>query len=445
MSDFADKIREFFTVDPKNSKTFKCNLCATSHKGIKGGFCNLKDHLISRHKSTADGLQLDSKRKRRNTDHSTDKRIVKTVKLQVNINNLRCGLVLFVIGKCLSFRSMDDAGFKLAFGPLFSALDETINRTEIRKMILYAAQQVRQIIAQKLKGKMISLMFDGAKRHNRSVFGVKAQYIDDKDIKVIGLGALTMCGRQNSEAFKLELVEVLKSFGKSVDDVYATVSDTAAVMLKSSRMLKEAQEHFYTFEMFLDEDEDGDFNDISNSLDLVDNNFSDHNVSSDDGDLISGGTIQQISCEDLGTIGSVIHCGAHKCQLAASDVSKKFTEDFVEVRAFVKECKKTEHSDMFRKAKITLPVLDNEPRWDTKYLMCKSICDQKASLSNLTHRKLQLSDETWEFIENFVATFQPIHAAMKIFQFKALTMGELLFTNFPDEKIIKVCFNFCIR
>lgn len=246
------------------------------------------------------------------------------------------------------------------------------------------------------------------------------------DIKVIGLGALTMCGRQNSEAFNLELVEVLKSFGKSVDDVYATVSDTAAVMLKSST-------HFYTFEMFLDEDEDGGFNDISNSSDLDDNNFSDLNVSSDDGDLISGGTVQQISCEDLGTIGSVIHCGAHKCQLAASDVSKKLTEDFVEVRAFVKECKKTEHSDMFRKAKITLPVLDNEPRWDTKYLMCKSIWDQKASLLNLTHRKLQLSDETWEFIENFVATFQPIHAAMKIFQIKTLTMGELLFTNFPDK------------
>lgn len=92
------------------AKKYQCKLCDPNHPGIKGTFYNLKEHLIAKHKETAKGIGTGEKtaRKRRLEDPGG---INKTVTLQINFNSLRRGLVLFVVGKCISFPSLDDVGF----------------------------------------------------------------------------------------------------------------------------------------------------------------------------------------------------------------------------------------------------------------------------------------------------------------------------------------------
>lgn len=133
-----------------------------------------------------------------------------------------------------------------------------------------------------------------------------------------------------------------------------------------------------------------------------------------------------ISSFDLGSICSVVKCGAHICQLAAKDISSlpHNLAELTKVRTFVKEAKKVEHGDLFKHAQLKLPQLDNEPRWDTKYLMCESVYLQKEGISKFTNSKLQITPELWSFLLIYTEAFRPIFVAMKEFQRREITFGS---------------------
>lgn len=410
-------VSAFFDVISK--RHFQCKLCIQPHPGIKGNVFNLKEHLIATHIETAKAIGVSeiTARKRKSSGKDVSK---KKITIEIDLNDLRRGLVMFVMAKCLSFRAFDDAGFRLAFGSFFGALDMTINRQEIRRLILYAAKQIRLLLTQKLRNRMICLMYDGAKRQNRSVFGVKAQVIDGKEMKVVGLGALTITDRHTSEYFAEELELLLSSFEIPVDNLYAVTSDTAATMLKTSRLLKEAQSHFFTFELFLDDVSDNDKNEET----LINDPMLNTHPEDDFEGCSSLATPDEVEvhpthgvyvAKDESSIVSIVHCCAHVCQLCANDVSKTLEKELNSIRAFVKECKKAVYHDLFKQTNVKIPVLDTDPRWDTKYLMCNSIWSQKEVLQTFTNKKLQLAPSTWEFLGSYVDTFNPIFLAMKEF------------------------------
>lgn len=412
MTNINSEVFSLFSVI--SYRNYKCSLCPSSHEGIKGSVANLKKHFSRLHKSSAESIGIDQENPRKRASTEPDVRVTKTIHLDVDINQLRRGLVLQIIGANRSFRSFDDVGFKLAFGDFFNALGMTMNREEIRKLIRYSATEVRKMIVKDLKVKMLCLMYDSAKRMNKSVLGVKAQYLDGNEIKVVGLGAILMTERQTSANYNSQLNKLLENVEKSVDHIYASVTDTAAVMLKSSRTICDAQEHFYTFELFLEDDSSL----VSHSL-LQDDIFM--FLKSSDADIDDYDNHLEI---DLGTLCSVVHCGVHVIQLCASDVSGGCKQELDKIRTFVKECKKAEHADLFRASQLNLPKLDTEPRWDTKFSMCSSVQSQKEGLKKFEHHKLQLDDSLWDFLANYVASFHPIYLATKEFQRKSLTIGR---------------------
>lgn len=246
----------------------------------------------------------------------------------------------------------------MAFASFFEALSVKINRHEIRRMVLFAADEIRKLLTLKMKNRMICLMYDGAKRQNKSIFGVKAQYIEGNEMKVVGLGALIIAERHSSEHFADQLKILLDSFVTSVDNLYAITSDTASTMLKTSRLLKEAQNHFFTFEIFLDDVPDADNNDESLICDpLFNDDLPLDNVDDDDFRLEGHSNIRYTGVDEVevnppysmyfahdeGSIASIVGCCAHICQLCAHDVSKNFEGELNSVRAFVKECKKASY------------------------------------------------------------------------------------------------------
>lgn len=413
----TNDVLSFFSKD--GDKKFMCKLCPSSHHGIKGGLSNLKAHIASVHKNTAESLLLNKRKK--NNDCVGG--LVKTIKLEINLNVLRRGLVLYVIGKCISFRSFEDAGFRMMFGNFFQEIGETLNRETVKRLIMFAAKKMRKLLAELLQHKMICLMFDGATRHNRCVFGVKAQFIEENQIKVVGLGALTFYSRHYAENYNAEIIGLLNNVEKSVDHVYASASDTARNMLRTSRLIQEAQEHFITFEFFLDETNDGKYPSLIEQY-SEDANDSDYPI-----DVVRSLGSEFIFGEDLGTLCSIIHCGAHVCQLAANDVTKTYEEELKKVRTFVKESKKAEHRDLFKNAKLKIPVLDTETRWDSTFMMADSVWAQSEGLRTFTNKKLQLDQEIWQFLRAYVDSFKPISLAMKSFQKRDLTLGKYFFVK----------------
>lgn len=132
------------------------------------------------------------------------------------------------------------------------------------------------------------------------------------------------------------------------------------------------------------------------------------------------------SIENLGTLSSTIFCGAHCCQLAAFDVEKTFTDDVAKVRQFAKESRKIKYKESFND--FPLPVLDNDTRWSSTYLMLESVFNNKANYIGIANENLRKMAQKlpWKFIEEFRETFSIIYNSTKIFQKADLTIGRLL-------------------
>lgn len=412
-------VKSFF--GPCENGRYKCKLC-DNHPGIKGTVSNLKDHLNHKHKSTADSLNLVPQKKRKSSE---SKSLITITNFQVDLNEIRRGILLFVVDKFISFRAFDSEGFKLAFSDLLAEIGVKINRNEIKKLILFASEKLRLLLIDLLKNKMISIMYDGASRHNRSVFGVKAQFIEGKEVRVVGLGAVTMSQRHTAVNYNLEVKALVENVNKSLADVYSTTSDTAKVMIKLSQLIQEAQQQYSTFELFVDDNEDLDFDQPGSDPlgifgDIFDANH--HNSNEDVVSTFHPGNIFVGQSQE--SISSIIHCGVHVLQLAAHDVSDNFKHQFDIVRKLVKECKKAEHRDLFREAQLAIPVLDTEPRWDTQYSMCDSVLKLQEALRSFSSDKLKLTDDTWDFVKTFSAAFLPVHIATKELQRRNLLIGE---------------------
>lgn len=133
---------------------YKCSLCSDNHSGIKGNVSHLRRHLERCHPSAAQGTSTSSSSKHKLAEQEMITR--KIIRLEVDVNDLRRGLVLQTVGKCLSFNSFNDEGFKLAFDPYFKALGMTVNRSEIRKLIIFAGNHVMRQIEQKLSNSNLS-------------------------------------------------------------------------------------------------------------------------------------------------------------------------------------------------------------------------------------------------------------------------------------------------
>lgn len=128
--------------------------------------------------------------------------------------------------------------------------------------------------------------------------------------------------------------------------------------------------------------------------------------------------------KNLGPLSSTIFCGAHTFQLAAFDVEKTVREEIAQIRHFVKETRKIKYKELFNE--FSYPVLDNDTRWSSTFLMVESVWKNKTSYLEISDRNLRkLSSKLpWTFIEEFCECFSIINDAMKLFQKAELTIGE---------------------
>lgn len=250
--------------------------------------------------------------------------------------------------------------------------DVSVTRGSIMNRIQMLAGRVREEIFYELKGKSICLLVDIATRHNRSVLGVNAQYVSDGNVILRTLGVITLNCRHTAQNLAAYMIDLLKNYGVSLDQVIAFVSDNGANMLATRKYLNKV----------LSDDKDGEEEASDNEEEENDGQERVH------GDptmaiLLSGNYYSDL----LKAIGSefahegveVIHgvrCAAHTIQLAVNgsvdnSLASNQKQLLQKVQDIVKKLRTQNGLIEIKNRNLIVPLLNNDTRWSTKYLMVR--------------------------------------------------------------------------
>ena len=125
--ELCEQVREFFIEISKDMNI--CQIPNCRSEPFKGGILNLKKHLLLKHPETAKGIGLSSKNviARRIINDEAEESSIKKIKLTIDVNKIYRGVVKFVAGKSVSFRAIEDEGFKEITEDLFQAVEISVN------------------------------------------------------------------------------------------------------------------------------------------------------------------------------------------------------------------------------------------------------------------------------------------------------------------------------
>lgn len=90
----------------------------------------------------------------------------------------------------LPLASLEWEGLKQLFDPISDATGVILNRKNIKPYLRSAAEKIQNVIANEMKGKLISLKVDSASKHHRHILGINAQYVLRDKVVIRTLGKL---------------------------------------------------------------------------------------------------------------------------------------------------------------------------------------------------------------------------------------------------------------
>ena len=422
----CEKVKSFFD---KEGFEFKCKIVNCNSKLLKGGIGNLKKHLIAKHRSSACGIGL-------LTEHSSTTKALPTqstsvkITLMVNRNEIYRGAVKFIAGKCISFRALEDEGFKQMTGAFFRAADISLNRFIIKEKMNYAANEINRIIDKSLDGKLFCLKMDIAERMSKSILGINIQYLDGTKITIRTIGVIELDCIHTSQNLTTKILQLFANRNLKIENVYCSTTDNGANMIKASELFAKAQKdailniperpNYEQHEAEAESDSDDQDEDFElQSDEEIDDDMDDDDMNGDDPEELSK-ELRDLEYELSTQICVTVRCVCHTLQLAVYDVMKNYKSYFNVIRRFVKNLRKSTHNDLFNHAAINKPPKDVCTRWSSTYNMIKCIVEHQEFYRGLSVKTLKLKDKYWEFMVEYVKAFEPISVATKIFQEKQL-------------------------
>jgi hypothetical protein len=108
-------------------------------------------------------------RKRKLTDVDNDE--VRKLFVHYSVSNVLDACVEMVTVNGRPFNFLADSGFQKLISPITNALNISINPEKIRELVPAKAAEIRRKITEELKGKLLCLKIDSAKRLDRSLLG----------------------------------------------------------------------------------------------------------------------------------------------------------------------------------------------------------------------------------------------------------------------------------
>lgn len=227
----------------------------------------------------------------------------------------------------------------------------TINHKTIRPYIEHVADTLREKIKTELKGRLISIMADIATKNHRGVLGINVQYYSEGKIVLRTIGAIEMHIRHFGENIKDLILQLLNSYGVSIDQVHSYTTDCGANMISSGKFLDAAAN-----EQLSEADIDFDFSPTGKFAEII-KTLSD----------LFGRDCSSMQLPSVAGIG----CAAHVLQTIIHDALKKTYELtlIVKVRGIMVELRGQIYMIELEARGAKLPILDGLTRWNSIYLM----------------------------------------------------------------------------
>ncbi|XP_065322353.1 uncharacterized protein LOC135929616 [Gordionus sp. m RMFG-2023] len=342
----------------------------------------------------------------------------------------------------------------------------TLNKHIVNDKIKYAASEIRCLIMQQVKNKLISLKIDTATRFQKSVLGVNAQFIIDDKIEIRTLGMLEIVKAHTASNLKEEIENLLKKYNICLSQIYSITVDNGANMIKTVEMIAEEQLITHidlsedAFSEYLlqnsDNESSQEYNDSSqpnndyNNIEITQENNSDisnihdndssgeyiiNNLNQDDNIHFQHDNQEQINDDMENLLNDLrksfglicVRCCAHTIQLGVNDYIKKFLkEDLEDIRSILKICKSQKYKSLYSLEKINKPVLDTVTRWNSTYRMLKNLKDNKIFYLKMGHIYLEtfINSRLWDRIDAYLTVLSPVNLCTIKLQEKSCTIGD---------------------
>lgn len=270
------------------------------------------------------------------------------------------------------------------------------NLTVVKNHIHKTATKIRNKIKIEMKGRLFSLLVDGASKNNRAVLGVSAQYILNGSLKIRMLGLKELSQSHTGDYMGSVVCECVEAYDCNISQAIGVTTDNAANMGKMVRgfneknpeeQLDESLQALNTNEE-LPHDYPVDCNDVPldiqinelvksiEEIEAAEINYILNNSSDDEEDDIIEIDPRNIPTSAL--FVNHVNCGAHTLQLVIGDALKNLSEEHKNIikmcRAFAKFIRRPTSITKLKNLDIKwkYPKLDCSTRWGSTLYMVNS-------------------------------------------------------------------------
>lgn len=184
--------------------------------------------------------------------------------------------------------------------------------------------------------------------------------------------------RQTAQILKTTVLDVLASYGVSIQQIFSVTVDNGANMLAAVRKLKMDLDS-----MLLQQIEE------LRKLDAGNNDADEDTYGSMEGDADLTNDLSNAFQEQI----NLIRCAVHTLQLAINDVVNKSDESVKKITSVAKKCKAVKYTAFFEDNEATKPPDYSPTRWGGIYEMMDSFQSQKPFFEKLGQEFPELGKE----------------------------------------------------
>ncbi|XP_052130624.1 uncharacterized protein LOC113210910 [Frankliniella occidentalis] len=266
-----------------------------------------------------------------------------------------------------------------------------INDASIRTMVQEEATRLRTYIKNEVRGKMVSLKVDSSKKNGRPFFGVNIQFASNGEIQLRTLAVRELMVTQSAQNLKQEIMDILDMHDIVVTNIISFTSDNGQNILRAADLLRTNQEERQDL---IDEDQE--------ELDLF--------------------------IEQEGVRLDSLKCAAHTLQLAVMEDSVRKIDSVTNLikkcREIVKTCRTETNRKKLKRARLPIPVHDNDTRWNTSFAMLESLLKVKSFMEDDISDNF--SEDDWTYVESVLESLEAtMVVATKVLQAEQLTLGYM--------------------
>lgn len=404
---------------------------------------------------------MDEKEKRKKTDDQESSKKMKqstldsafnqTITIKMSYKKLLDACVYLTTLDGRAFLAVHDIGFRMIIDPILEALGpgHAINRDIVQEAAVKKAEEVRDMIKQETKGKLVSVKADCTSLYLRSFLGLNIQFmgcrLNETRLQLRTLFVKEIHVSHTGENLKNIIIEELAKFNISQRKIYTISADNGANFVKMVELILPPDANEEALALYSEENyfsSEGEEESDEESNDYEEDKGENLNLDSTSGigkkkkTELTAAEIENMNnmmkaieeASELLGISNGIRCCSHTQQLAINE-SLENEKVFIinKVRTAVK---KLRTQDLHRARKISKikkkPIIDNVTRWGSTYNMIdrfiifKDLCKKK----EIEHIELKFSEEQWKEIIEIRDTLKPSYIATKKFQDEQLTLTE---------------------